>query len=83
MAAKLASLSENNEILISNRYFQRIHRTLDTNLCKCYGNEQIWNKMDFRKKKAFDFNTAYGLRIQWCKDHGADIIGRLIALDKK
>lgn len=82
MAAKLAALSKNNEILVSERYFRRLKNGLDSCLCSCLNKKQLWSKKDFTSNKSFDFNSAYGLGIEWCKEHGADGCGRLLALDK-
>lgn len=83
MAAKLASLSGNNEILISERYYNRIHAGLAQCLCKDYDTDKIWRKENCSKNKSFDFNTAFGSSIKWCKDHGATNCGQLLALDKE
>jgi class 3 adenylate cyclase len=82
MAAKLAALSKNNEILVSDRYYKRIKNGYSSFLCNCYKDKQIWNQKDFSSNKSFDFNIAYGNKMSWCKDHGADSCGTLLASDK-
>jgi len=82
MAAKLASLSKSNEILVSDRYFRGLKNKLNSCLCSCYDKKQLWNEKDFSSYKSFDFDIAYGLGIKWCKDHGADCCGRLLTLDE-
>jgi len=82
MAAKLAALSKNNEILVSDRYHIRMKKGFSKCLCKDYNAEKIWTKKDYSNNKSFDFNFAYGSVMKWCKDHGSISCGQLLALDK-
>jgi class 3 adenylate cyclase len=84
MAAKLASLSEHNQLFVSERYFEKLKDDKARLSCTCtYGtNQYLWKEMDVHEKKLFDFDKAYYLESNWCTTHGNEYFESLLALDK-
>jgi class 3 adenylate cyclase len=80
MAAKLASLSQPGEILISERFFEKLSHPYALHGCGCtpdgvrgWGNTGVlWTSEDVSGLTRFDFQTAYKLRPKWCLNHGAE-----------
>lgn len=92
MAAKLAALSENKELLVSERYFQNIQDELAIMSCGCQHTstgrivgekKELWEKVDVSEDERFDFDTAYRLASIWCDVHGVDYCEAILALDKE
>lgn len=85
MAAKLASLSDTNELLISERFYKNLKDKKIIESCGCPNGEvsNLWSEVDVSKNGIFDFKKAYKLRSNWCVKHGADYIKDLMKLDKQ
>ncbi len=83
MASKLASLSENKECLVSDRYFKNLVDGHALKTCGCPdGNHvNLWSKKDLSNDNRFDFNLAYRLGSIWCKTHGNEYCEALLSLD--
>lgn len=83
MAAKLASLSENNELIVSDRFYNNIQNNLVTKSCGCPDGEKkwLWSKLDLSDDSKFDFDLAYRLESKWCEKHGNDYCEKILALD--
>lgn len=89
MAAKLGSLSEDGELLVSDRYYKSLSKDDRVQKsCGCSGNNQtgvcvdLWEKKDIPEGKTFDFKHMYRLRNYWCTTHGKRWCEQIIALDK-
>ena len=86
MAAKLASISENNQLLISDRFFKNIQNELTTKSCGCGSAEgekgDLWTPMDVTEDSRFDFDRAYKLVVNWCPTHGLKYCEDILKLDQ-
>jgi class 3 adenylate cyclase len=86
MAAKLASATADNELLVSDRFFQRITDSRARISCGCEDDapsrskKPLWEEIDVRANPLFDFSSAYRLRSYWCKWHGSEYCSSILAL---
>lgn len=86
MAAKLASATADNELLVSDRFYQRITDVKARISCGCEdgipsrGKKLLWEEIDVRANPLFDFNSAYRLRSYWCNRHGSEYCSYLLSL---
>lgn len=85
MAAKLASRTEGDELLVSDRYYEMIPDDYARLSCGC-GNDTgertpLWDEIDVSDDSRFDFNVAHRLKSRWCGTHGAEYCERVLALD--
>lgn len=92
MAAKLASLTQPGELLVSDRYFSKITDELVRESCGCPNDEKrdLWTEVDLETdpdciehKDLFDFGTAYRLRTMWCPTHGEQFCKDVLQLDEE
>lgn len=83
MAAKLASLTDDNELLVSGRFFERLSDSHALLSCGCPNGERVslWKERDLTVDPRFDFDRAYSLRSIWCKTHGQEYCEALIGAD--
>lgn len=83
MAAKLASLSTDNKLWVSERFFSNLKDERAIYSCGCPDGEksELWKKEDVSNDSRFDFNTAYSLAYNWCEKHGKSFCSGLIKLD--
>jgi len=84
MASKLSSMSNDNQLIVSDRYFNNISNEKARKSCGCpNGNKELlWKKIDLTNNKLFDFNEAYSLETNWCETHGAEYFEELLKVDK-
>lgn len=84
MASKLASLSKDKQIFISDRYYKNLTDDKARYSCGCPSNkiESLWKPVDVSNNPIFDFNTAYFLESKWCSNHGEQYFKELLQLDK-
>lgn len=87
MAAKLASLSNENELIVSERFYKNIQNDLATKSCGC-GNadgakQDLWKELDLSNDQKFDFDVAYLLVSNWCPAHGNEYCEKILALDNE
>jgi class 3 adenylate cyclase len=85
MAAKLASLSKHNEIMVSKRFYSNLRDEKATHTCDCFTNiwgnkRKLWIEKDVSHINYFDFDTAYCMERNWCKEHGDEYIAYLLSL---
>jgi len=81
MAAKLASMSDHNQIVVSDRFFARLSDEHALVSCGCGKNgqqETLWSEIDLSKDTRFDFPKAHVLRSNWCVKHGAEYADALL-----
>jgi class 3 adenylate cyclase len=89
MAAKLAASTEDNELFVSDRFYDRIPHELARRTCSCnttiFGNRKpLWSTVDdLEDDGRFDFDTAYCLEGVWCNKHGRESCEGLLALDDR
>jgi class 3 adenylate cyclase len=83
MAAKLASLGENDEVLVSDRFFDKLSSPLVRMSCGCPSGVKkgLWSERDVTSTGFFDFEKTYSLQSSWCQRHGKDYCEAIIALD--
>lgn len=83
MAAKLASMSDDGELLVSDRFFKNIQHELAVKSCGCPHGEKVdlWTEIDLTTEKRFDFDTAYRLGSNWCGTHGREYCENILKLD--
>jgi class 3 adenylate cyclase len=81
MAAKLAAMSEHDEILASERFWRSLTHECAKLSCGCGkdGNrEPLWAEKDVTGDPRFDFTKAYVLKSIWCTKHGAEYAESLL-----
>ena len=85
MAAKLASLSTNNRLWVSDRYFNNLKDRKARYSCACKCEEEqgvyLWREEDLENDSKFDFNKAYSLGSNWCTIHGKSFCRDLLKLE--
>jgi len=83
MASKLASLSSNNQLLASERFFRKLKDEHALLTCGCPGGEKVdlWTEVDLSETPMFDFAKAYSLTSQWCGKHGKEFFEAILSLD--
>lgn len=84
MAAKLASMSQDNELLVSERFFKNIEHELVIMSCGCPDGEKVelWTEIDVSEDSRFDFEKVYSLRTYWCSTHGKEYCESILKLDE-
>jgi class 3 adenylate cyclase len=82
MASKLAAMAGDGEILVSDRYFNRLKSELVLKSCGCSSGlkSDLWTKIDVDDPK-FDFKTIYSLKSDWCSTHGSLFCSSMLKLD--
>jgi class 3 adenylate cyclase len=83
MAAKLASLSDHNQILVSDRFYKLLDSDLVLKSCGCPDGERkpLWEPVDLKGDSRFDFATAHLLKSNWCEKHGRQFCEDILALE--
>ncbi|MDD3302996.1 MAG: hypothetical protein PHN31_05535 [Candidatus Gracilibacteria bacterium] len=88
MTAKLASLSKDGELFVSDRFFKNLgNDELVLKSCGCSNGketgekEDLWKEIDLSNNDKFDFNKAFILESMWCSNHGKEWCKKIIALD--
>jgi class 3 adenylate cyclase len=88
MAAKLASISEDNELLVSERFFKNIQHELVLRSCGCvkgiYTGEKtnLWTEKDVSNDSRFDFDKVWILSSNWCCIHGREYCESILKLNE-
>ena len=84
MASKLAGRSVDDELLVSDRYYERLtnEKALISCGCPSGAKTQLWSQMDVRSDALFDFDSMYRLASNWCSKHGAEYCQALLKADK-
>jgi class 3 adenylate cyclase len=89
MAAKLASLAKMNEIIVSDRFHEKLTDEKALKSCGC-GNgyaagqapkEPLWKDLDLADDDRFDFDQAHSLESGWCSVHGSEFCEHLMSVD--
>ena len=84
MAAKLASLTEDGQLLVSDRYLNKITDDLVRWSCGCPNGTKVylWERSDLTSNTNFDFDSGQMLKSQWCEIHGSEVCEKVMALDE-
>lgn len=84
MASKLASISNDNELLVSERFFKNIRHECVRKTCGCPVGEKadLWTEIDVAEDERFDFEKAYRLGSNWCEIHGKEYCEEILLLDE-
>lgn len=84
MAAKLASSSEDDELIASDRYFENLEDEHALRTCGCPDGQKrdLWSSVDLSEDDRFDFDSAYVLKSAWCSTHGKEYCEAILQLDK-
>lgn len=83
MAAKLASESGDDELLVSDRFYRKLSSRYALKSCGCPNDEivDLWSQKDVSDDDRFDFDMAYTLGSIWCRTHGREFCKELLAGD--
>lgn len=85
MASKLASISNDKELVISDRFFNRVTDRHARLSCACSAKSgvgtELWEVIDLKSDGRFDFDCGYKLKSKWCEIHGAEFCDKLLSLD--
>lgn len=85
MASKLASLSQDNEVFVSDRFYEKIADERARLSCGCSGGQPggqktpLWTEFDLSNDARFDFDKV--LKSPWCERHGKEYCEALLRLD--
>lgn len=84
MAAKLASEANDDELLASGRFFQKLTSRYALKTCGCPQGDivDLWSEKDVSDDDRFDFDTAHTLGSIWCRVHGKEFCEKLVAEDE-
>lgn len=88
LASKLSSRSKDNELWVSERFFNRLgSNELVIKSCGCKkgtpsdSKNDLWEMVDVTEDENFDFNKAYILKTVWCEIHGKKWCEDILKLD--
>jgi hypothetical protein len=90
MASKLASIAANDEIFVSDRFFNMIQNDLVLKSCGCVLKPEgriigekvyLWEEVDVQSYGIFDFSKAHKLKSHWCQVHGKQYCENILTLD--
>ncbi|WP_251976696.1 adenylate/guanylate cyclase domain-containing protein [Salinicola avicenniae] len=80
-AAKLASLSSDDEIHVSETFYKKLKSKEALYCCRCSPPTLLWNEVDVSLDERFKFRTAHVLNSSWCKTHGAEYMQAIVDAD--
>lgn len=83
MAAKLASLTSDDELLVSKRYHEKLIDEKSQKSCGCGADGKkspLWTEVDVSSSGRFDFGKAYRLSSIWCQKHGKEYMEALLVV---
>lgn len=81
MASKLASLSNSNEIHVSDKYHSKLKSRKALYSCDCDEPVYLWEEVDLAFHDKFSFDKAMVLKSFWCKKHGASYLKDILDAD--
>ncbi len=83
MASKLAAMGKAGDLLVSDRYYEKIDHRLVRKSCGCNGGPQdLWKEVDVAEDTKFDFDKAYRLDSSgWCAACGQAFYAAILKLD--
>lgn len=85
MSSKLAAIAGVDELLVSERYYQRVSSLISQKISECSGNQKrnLWEQVKIKGDRTFDFETAYRLDLWWSEKHGRECYNAIMDLDQK
>lgn len=89
MASKLAALSTDLELLVSERFYQNLSKDpLVQQSCGCTEgigstgeSQSVWEEREKPQDSPFDFEKMYSIKTHWCVTHGKEWCEKIMALD--
>lgn len=87
VACKLCSIAQNNELVVSDRYYKKLTARSARYSCGCDGNgnttesKTLWTSSPVPDDKNFDFEICHRLENKWCKVHGAESSNSMVEAD--
>ncbi len=83
MAAKLAGLSDDDELLVSHRFYEKLTDDHALMSCSCPNGTRapLWKDKDLSGDPRFDFDLAHSLKSKWCVVHGKEYCEFLLSFD--
>ncbi|MCX6155252.1 MAG: hypothetical protein NT007_13945 [Candidatus Kapabacteria bacterium] len=81
-AAKLCTLCEPMELIVSDRFYEKITNNLVRLSCDCSNETMLWEEVDLSYNNKFKFNKAWKLNSKWCRIHGSYFCNSIINLDE-
>lgn len=86
MSAKLASITTENQLLVSDRFHKSLSDEKAKWSCGCNSSNgertYLWKTVNLSDDK-FDFQTAHQLSANWCATHGDEYCRALVKADDK
>jgi len=88
MSAKLASIGQRGEMVVSPRFYARIQNRYALSSCECHGDpvtgkpKSLWEKRDVSNDHRFDFTYCWVMKTHWCDQVGEGYMGYLLNEDK-
>lgn len=84
MASKLAAMGEDNQLIVSDRYYNKLIDERIRKSCGCPDGAKVdlWTEIDVSSDSKFDFDKAYALKSCWCETHGQEFCEAVLALDE-
>lgn len=86
MAAKLASITDDDEIYVSDRYYAHFSDEHVLKSCGCGTSDgskrDLWEEKVLEDDPRFDFEKAYVLKSHWCPTHGKEFCDIILNLDE-
>lgn len=83
MASKLASMSKDKELIVSDRFYSNIKSEKALKSCGCPSGTKtdLWSELDVDSDKKFDFSKVYLLTSCWCSTHGSEYCDEILKAD--
>lgn len=80
-ASKIAGYSENNEILVSEKYYNNIKCDKALLSCECGEPKDLWTEINTSEIAKVPVDKLFRLDSEWCKVHGAEYLQEIIDYD--
>ncbi|MEQ3530600.1 adenylate/guanylate cyclase domain-containing protein [Pseudoalteromonas sp. XMcav11-Q] len=80
--SKLASYSDNNDIIASPKFYNNIKCYQALYACECSDPVELWEEVDTSLEKKVPMDVVWRLQSEWCKKHGRDYLQTIVDADK-
>ena len=69
-----------NRLVVSDRFYNNLKHPSAIYSCGCPEGEKVnlWDEYNLKNNEKFDFNLAYHIKSNWCKDHGSVTFNELL-----
>jgi class 3 adenylate cyclase len=87
MASKLAAVAAHKELIVSDRYFDKLTDDRALLSCGCSNGVpgstkvSLWKELDVSTDNKFDFKKGYVLSSRWCGIHGEEFCNALLSIN--